>query len=185
MSQAVGFRCVMLLSGVVASTPLDVKRKVGARREDADDHAVAKVERWPNRWQTPSQFKRMLEAHKLLRGFGVALKVKGALGDLKELIPLHPDRVTVKQLNDLSLQFEYRHPNGGTQTFRQEQIFYLVGLTLDGVHGVTPITYARETFGSAIAQERHGSNLFRNGTQIGSVFKLPRGPASTTRSMLV
>ena len=176
MSQAVGFRCVMLLSGVVANTPLDIKRRVGVRREDADDHAVAKLlKRRPNRWQTPSQFKRMLQAHKLLRGFGIALKVRGALGDLKELIPLHPDRVTVKQLPNLSLQFRYRHPNGGEVTFRQEQIFYLVGLTLDGVHGVTPITYARETFGSAISQERHGSNLFRNGTQIGSVFKLPKG----------
>lgn len=172
------YACVRLLAGLPANMPLDVGRRVSETiREPASDHQVYRLmRRRPNRWQTPSQFKRMLEVHKQLRGNGYA-QIVWSLGRPIELIPLNPDRVTVRQLDDLTLEYDYVGPNGRCIVFKQREIFHLVGMTLDGVRGVTPITYARETIGAAIATERHGANVFRNGAQIGKVFKMPAGAA--------
>lgn len=175
------FACIRIRSGAIANTPLGIKRRVDDRtRADATDHAVwARLNRRPNRWQTPSQFKRMMEAHVLLRGEAYAVKVKGVGGKLLALTPLHPDRVRKVQLDDNSLAFEYAPKNGGRIVFPQEDMFNLVGLTLDGLNGVSVLTYAREAMGLSLAQEAHGSSLFRNGANVSAAFKLPAGKTLT------
>src|SRR5690606_9461663 len=136
MRVAAVYACVRIRSGVVANMPLHVKRRVDARtREDASDHPLWSIfRRRPNRWQTPSQFKRMLTAHLLLRGNAYAMIVRSR-GEVKELIPLHPDRVECKQMDDLSLVYIYSRKDGRRIELRQSEVFHLVGLTLDGVHG--------------------------------------------------
>lgn len=143
LSNAAFYAGCRLISGAVATMPLDIKRRVDERqREDASDHPVWRVlRRRPNRWQKPAQFRRQLQMHLLLRGNAYALQVRSLFGDeLKELIPLHPDRVRVEQLADLSLVYRYRRPDGSEQRFGQDQILHLVGMTLDGVSGVSVLT---------------------------------------------
>ncbi|MGE0845828.1 MAG: phage portal protein [Flavobacteriaceae bacterium] len=176
--------CVRVITGPVGNLPTDLKRKLGPReREDAEDHPLhAVLTRRPNRWQTPSQFKKMMQAHVLLRGNAYARIVRSvARRGVVELIPLHPDRVRCRQNDDLSLSFEYRRPSGGPVTFAQRDIMHLVGLTLDGVHGVSVIAYARETIKFSMAMEEHGLTTFRNGARPSSVLKHPGilGPEGT------
>lgn len=174
MRVAAVYACVRIRSGVVANMPLHIKRRVDARtREDASDHALWSIfRRRPNRWQTPSQFKRMLTAHLLLRGNAYALIVRSR-GDVKALIPLHPDRVECKQNDDLSLRYTYTRKDGRRVELQQSEMFHLVGLTLDGVHGVSVITYARETIGLSLAMEEHGATVFKNGARVSIVLKHP------------
>jgi phage portal protein BeeE len=148
MRVAAVYACVRIISGAVATLPLHIKKRVDERtRKDASDSPLWKVlRRRPNRWQTPSQFRRMLHAHLLLRGNAYAMIV-WSRGIVQELIPLHPDRVEVKQNDDLSLTYVYTRKNGTRIELPQKEVFHLVGLTLDGVHGVSALTYARETIG--------------------------------------
>jgi HK97 family phage portal protein len=168
------YACVRIRSGVVANMPLHMKRRVDARtREDASDHPLWRVfRRRPNRWQTPSQFKRMMTAHLLLRGNAYAMIVRSR-GEVKELIPLHPDRVECKQNDDLSLVYRYTRKDGRQVELKQSEVFHLVGLTLDGVHGVSVITYARETIGLSLTMENHGATIFKNGARASIVLKHP------------
>lgn len=168
------YRCVTLRAGVVANMPLHVKRRVDPRtREDASDHPLWKLlRRKPNRWQTPSQFRRMMQTHLLLRGNAYAMKVESR-GAIVELIPLHPDRVECKQLDDLSLSYAYTRKNGARVVLAQSEVMHLVGLTLDGVHGVSAITFARETIGLALAQEDHGASTFKNGARVSAALSHP------------
>lgn len=165
------FACVRIIAGAVATMPLQLKRRKSETiREDANDEPLAKVlKRRPNRWMTPSGFRRMMQAHILLRGNAYALIVRNTRKQVQALIPLHPDRVTAEQKDDLTIVYKYRRPNGATLEFPQQDIFHLIGLTLDGVNGVSVLTYARESIGLSIATTRHGSSLFRNGTQPGAV----------------
>jgi HK97 family phage portal protein len=174
MRSAAVYACVRIRSSVPANLPVDVKRRVDERtREDATDHPVWKLfRRRPNRWQTPSQFKRMLSAHLLLRGKAYALIVRSR-GVVLELVPLHPDRVKCTQNDDLSLSYVYTRKNGSRVTLKQNEVMHLVGLTLDGVHGVSVITYARETIGLSMAMESHGATIFKNGARISMVLKHP------------
>lgn len=167
------FACVRIIAGAVATMPLQLKRRTGPNtREDASDHPLHQVlSRRPNRWMTPSGFRRMLQAHLLLRGNAYALKVPNARGEVTALLPLHPDRTSSDQLDDMSIVYRYRTKAGAERIFRQDEIFHLIGLTLDGVNGVSVITYARETIGLSAAISRHGSTFFKNGTNPGAVLR--------------
>lgn len=174
MRSSAVYGSVRIISGAVATIPLHVKRRVSDReRKDMSEHPLWKIlRRKPNGWQTPSQFRKMLQAHLLLRGNAYALIVRSRR-DVLQLIPMHPDRVRCDQENDLSLVYTYTRRDGREIRLRQEEVFHLVGLTLDGVHGVSPITYARESIGLALAMENHGATMFRNGAKVGSVLKHP------------
>lgn len=172
MKVATVYACVRIISGAVANMPLDVKRRVDDRtREDASDTSLWRVlRRKPNGWQKPAVFRRMMQAHLLLRGNAYALIVRSR-GEVVQLIPMHPDRVECKQRDDLSLHYVFTKANGRKVQLEQSEVFHLVGLTLDGVHGVSAITYARETIGLSMSMENHGANVFRNGAQVSSVLK--------------
>lgn len=184
MRVAAVYACVRIISGAVATLPLHIKRRVDERtREDASDTPIWTVlRRKPNRWQTPSQFRRMLQAHLLLRGNAYAMIVRSR-GLVQELIPLHPDRVEVKQADDLVLDYAYTRQDGRRIKLAQTEVFHLVGLTLDGVHGVSAIAYARETIGLSLAMEDHGATTFRNGARVSGVLKHPNklGPEAVAR----
>jgi len=174
MRVATVYACVRLRCGVVANMPLAIKKRVDARtREDASDHPLWKLlRRRPNRWQTPSQFRRMMQAHLMLRGNAYAMKVVSR-GAVRELIPLHPDQVECVQTDDLSLEYTYTRKDGRKVRMAQADVFHLVGLTLDGVHGVSAISYARETIGLALAMEDHGSTTFRHGARVSAALSHP------------
>lgn len=175
MRVAAVFGCVRIISGAVSTMPLGIKRRVDARtREDVADHPAAAILRRPNHWQTPSAFRRMLTAHVLLRGRGYALKAKDHLGRTRALYPLHPDRVITTQNDDLTLSHRYTRRNGAQIDFRQDDIFYLTGFTLDGFTGLSIIDYARRSIGLAIDAEQHGASVFSNGASVGAALKHPK-----------
>lgn len=166
-----------ILCGPPANLPIDVKRRIDdKRREDASDTRLWKVlRRRPNRWQTPSQFKRMLQAHVILRGNGYGLIVRSTMRpfDILEIIPLNPDRVRCEQNDDLSLSYEYTRRNGGRVRIEQGEMFHLCGLTLNGFSGVSVLTYAREALGESLAMADHGGTMFRNGARVSGMLTHP------------
>lgn len=167
------WRCVNLISGKVATLPLDLKRRVGDTRQDADDHQLWNVlRRKPNGWQTSAEFRRMLQASVLLRGNGYAYIVRSA-GRIISLIPLNADNVEVKQQKDLSLVYSVTLPSGQRTILGQKDMLHLRGLTLDGVTGLPVITYARESMNLALSTESHANGLFANGTMAGGVLTHP------------
>ena len=168
------YGCVRIISGAVATMPLNLKKRIDAKtRVDAEDHSLWKVlRRKPNRWMTPSAFRRMMTTHVLLRGNAYAMIVRSR-GNVQELLPLDPDRVKVEQLDDLSLVYTYTRKKGGTLVLPQSDVFHLIGMTFDGVTGVSVLNYARESVGLAIQTEKHGAKLFKNGTTLSSIIKHP------------
>jgi HK97 family phage portal protein len=171
MRVAAVFRCVSLISGAVATMPLQLKRRTNTNttQSASGEPEASLFTRRPNRWMTASAFKRMMTAHVLLRGNAYALKVFNTAGRVRSLIPIHPDRVLVKQRADLSLEYEYTRPAGGKIDIPQSDMLHLIGLTLDGVNGVSVIQYAREAIGLSMQTEAHGATVFKNGATVGSV----------------
>ncbi len=177
MRTAAVYACVRLICGATSTMPRQLKRRVDARtREDASDHSLWEIlNRRPNVWQKPSQFVQMMQAHVLLRGNGYAKITRGVRGEVLALTPLNPDRVHTTQRDDLRKQHEWTRKDGSRFVFDQDEVMHLFGLTLDGITGVTPIRYARETIGLALAMEQHGGATFRNGAQVSGALKLPQG----------
>jgi HK97 family phage portal protein len=154
------YACVRVISGAVANLPLHIKRRVSDQvREDATDYELWRVlRRRPNGWQTPSQFRRQMQAQILLRGNAYAL-IAWSRSRVVSLIPLDPDRMEVKQGDDGVVSYRYTRKNGGIIDIPKLEIFHLVGMTLDGVNGVSPITFARETIGLSVGGAPRCDNL--------------------------
>ncbi len=168
-------RSVSLISGAVGSMPVQVRRRVGDTRREVQDHwVVPLLRRRPNKWQTPQQFKRMMQAQLLLRGNAYALKVGTARGGYSQLIPLNPDQVTVRQLDDFALEYDWISKSGQRRVLPQSDVLHLVGLTLDGVTGISVLRSAADTIGYAIDQRRHGRAVFANSTRLGGVLGHPK-----------
>lgn len=172
MRVAVAWRCVSLIAGTVATLPFGIKRRVdGARREDVSDHPLAQViSRKPNGWQTPSEFRRLMQTNLLLRGNGYALVVRSREAP-RELIPLNPDRVTVSQNSDMSLEYQVALKSGRRLALPQREVLHLRGLSFDGITGVSLMKYARESIGLSLQAEKSQASTFRHGTKFGVVLK--------------
>ena len=169
------YACVRIISSAVATMPLHIKeRRDEGQRIDASDSPLWKlVQRKPNAWQTPVQFRRQMHVHLLLRGNAYARIVR-SMGKVVALQPLHPDRVRVKQLATGELQYSYHKESGSPVILAQSEVMHLVGMTLDdGFTGVSPITYARNTIGLSISMEDHGRDTFKNGARFSSVLRHP------------
>lgn len=174
MRVAAAWRCVNIIAGTVGSLPLDlIRRESETVRRPAVGHPLRRVLTVkPNIWQTPSEFRRMMQTHLLLRGNAYALKVR--LGrEVVGLIPIVPDRVLVEQLPDLSLRYQVTRKSGELQFFTQSEILHLRGMTLDGVKGLSVISHMRESLGLALQSEMAGAKLMKNGQFTSALLKHP------------
>ena len=106
-----------------------------------------------------------------LRGNFYALKVK-VRGNVVELLPLRPEAVSVERRN-WELRYTYTDANGHSGTVGADKMLHVRGLSLDGIMGVSPIRYGRDAIGLAMATERHGARMFKNGARPGGVLKHP------------
>lgn len=174
MRVAAAWRCVNIISGTVGSLPLDLIRRESEKvRRPAAGHPLRKVLTVkPNIWQTPSEFRRMMQMHLLLRGNAYALKVRVGR-DVVGLIPIIPDRVMVEQLPDLSLRYQVTRKSGAVQFYQQSEILHLRGMSLDGVKGLSVIGHMRESLGLALQGEQAGAKLMKNGQFVSGVLTHP------------
>lgn len=171
MRVGTAWRCVNIISGACGNMPLDLNRRISAtKRAPAEDHALRRVLRRPNGWQTAQEFRKMLTAWKLLRGNGYGLKITSR-GQVIEIWPMHPDRVEPRQLDDMSIVYDYTTKSGRRVTLQQDEVLHLRGLTLDGVKGLGVIQYAREALGLAIQTEQAGARLFKQGVIVPGALK--------------
>jgi HK97 family phage portal protein len=174
MRVAAAWRCVNIIAGAVGNLPIDLIRRDGeGRRVPAVGHPLRRVLTVkPNLWQTPSEFRRLLQAHLLLRGNAYALRV-GTAGRTDALIPIHPDRVMVEQEDDTRMLYRVTTKRNGVLMLRQGEVLHLRGLSLDGYRGLSVLSHMRESLGVALQAEQASARLFKNGTMAGSAFKHP------------
>jgi HK97 family phage portal protein len=170
------YKCIKVISETIGMLPLHMYR-TGANnhRERVQDNPIARLlATRPNRWQTPMQFRMMVEAHRSMRGNGYARIVHSANGEPEELIPLHPDRVTPEVAANGLPRYQIKNPDGThRETLVQGEILHLTGLSLDGYVGINPIQAEREAIGSAISARDYGSRFWANDARPPFWIKIP------------
>jgi len=174
MRVAAAWRCVNIIAGTIGTLSLDLVRRVDEDvRRPAVGHPLRRVLTVkPNGWQTPSEFRRVMQAHLLTRGNAYALKVVAG-PQVVGLIPIHPDRVIVDQLSDYSMEYRVTRKDGTQERFTQGEIFHLRGLSFDGVKGLSVLSHMRESIGLALRSEMAGAEIMRNGQVTGGTLEHP------------
>ena len=169
------YGCVRVLAETLAQVPLDLYRNTGdGGKKKAKDHPLYRVlHSSPNDWQTSFEWRELMQGHISLRGNGYNFINRLRSGEVRELLPIHPDRVKSEQQDNYKIKYTISMGDGERE-FNQNQILHLRGLSSNGVNGLSPITLLRETVGVALAAERHGAKLFGNGTTLSGVLKHPQ-----------
>jgi HK97 family phage portal protein len=168
------FACVRVLSESVAGLPLHVYRRDGDNRERAADHPLYQVlHDQPNPLQTSYEFRQLLMVWLLLHGNAFAEIVRDAAGNVTELWPLQPNRVTVKA-KDGGITYQYMTPGGGTTSLPFASVLHLKGLSTDGFMGLSPIAAARQSIGLSLVAEKFGASYFGKGSRVGGVITMPQ-----------
>ena len=175
MQSAAVYSCVQVLAQSIGMLPLCVYAidDAGIRRRATNHRLWALLQDQPNSFQTAVEFFEMMSAHLCLRGNAYALINRNAKGQILELIPLHPDQVSVQMQTDYRLRYGCTLEGGQRMALATGDVFHVRGLTLNGWLGISPIAYVREAIGLAMATERFGATLFRNGAKMGGVLEHP------------
>ncbi|MCF4152609.1 phage portal protein [Dethiosulfovibrio sp. F2B] len=174
MQSSAVYSCVGLISESVATLPLKIyRRRNDGGRDEARDHPLWSVfNSCPNDWMTAFELREYLLQHLALRGNAYCYKVRDGSGRVRELLPIHPGMVSVKQERDWSLVYSVTFLDGSVRRLGSDDIWHLRYRTLDGYTGVSPIAYHRDTIGLAITATKHGGRLIKNGARPSGVLSI-------------
>lgn len=170
------FACVRVLAETIASLPLHVYRRLpGGGKARAPEHKLYHLlHDQPNEWQTSFEFREQLMGHLCLRGNAYAEIVPGVRGTVNELLPIHPDRVSVYRLINKRLQYEVRDPfTNRKRILSQDMVLHLRGLSSDGMLGLNPIEMQRDVIGNARATDIQAGAFFKQGMRPSGVLQHP------------
>lgn len=176
MAIATVYGCVSLIAETIAMLPLRLYEREGDYETIAEGHPVDDLLfRRPNAVQTPTEWKRLMAVSVAMRGNGFSL-VNRWRGAARSVVPLLSGRMAIRQLTDLTAQYQYTHYEGKYEEFYtgDGEVMHFRGLSTDGVRGLSPIAAARNQLGLAMVQEQHASRLFTQGAQPMGVLKSQR-----------
>lgn len=171
--------CVRVIAEGVAQLPLRLMQEApdGRTRVPAKGHSLYRLlHRQPNEWMTSFEWRELMLVHAALTGNAYSLVMRDGRGGVREMLPLPPASVKVKQETDWSLVYEVTFPGGRIDKVRPSGMFHLRGPSWDGVQGMDAVRQAREAIGLAAAAESNQATFFGNGGQ-------PSGILSTDRDL--
>ncbi|MFT4174078.1 MAG: phage portal protein [Rhodocyclaceae bacterium] len=179
------YACVSAIAETIASLPLITYRRDGDSRTPATEHPLYGVlHDIPNPHQSAIEFREWMTACVLLRGNAYARIVRGWDGQVRELWPIHPSRVSVLRVGD-NVAYEYADRKGQVHRLLAHEILHLRHRAGDEcLLGVTPIHAAKEVIELSISERDHGNATFRNGARLSGILKFPQKLKPEQRTQL-
>lgn len=165
--------CVKLIAETVASLPLTVYRVGPNGRTVAQRHWLqvllsGKV----NRYQTRIEFLETLLLNLVMTGNAYVLLQRDAGGQIIGMLPLMSAQMRVQLMSDGSVTFEYTE--GADVSVLSSRSIWHLKLMGNGIVGMSPLEYQRNTLGIAQGAEKAVSKIYRNGGKPSGVLKLDR-----------
>lgn len=171
------YACIKIISSHVAMLPLQCfyLDRQGNRIREKRHPVSTLIETRPNPYQTPFEFKQILEAHRQLYGNAFAEIVYGADGYPIGLYPLNPrNTVLQKDFDEGKLWCIVSVPNSGVYKIPYENIIHLKAMNLSGLMGMSPIDVVREQIGVQLASQKYLGKFYANGTMSRGILKIPQ-----------
>lgn len=165
MQLAAVYRCVSILSGTIASLPLQIKRKQdGYFAVDEKNELYGILTRRPNSRQ--NSFDMIQNAIiQMVNNGNAYIFIRTSFGDVSGLILCSNNSVAYDKIsNRYVISDAINHISG---TFEADQIIHLRNKSLDGGYtGVSTITYAHRVLSIAASADNQNLQTFQNGTKV-------------------
>lgn len=173
LSLSAVYRAVALVAGTIGTLPLRTLR------QDPDSGMLTRQPSFLDTTPggpdgpTPMNWKETCVAHMLLHGDAFLRHIYGGAGQLIGLEPIHPACVQVefpKPGDDLwpygGKWYRVSLLDGRQLVLDKRDMTQVMGLSLDGVRGISVIAAARNGLGTALAGDRSAARMFSQGALI-------------------
>jgi HK97 family phage portal protein len=155
------YACVNLIADTIASLPFRLMRETEEGTVYVPGLIDDLVRRAPNGDYNSYTFRKAMLTQLLLRGNAYVLPIREG-NSLSGFELVDTDLVEV-DTTDGVLRYQVHLTNGVKLRLKPSQIIHLKLWTLDGIQGVSPITYARETIGTSMAATKHLGSFYGRG----------------------
>ncbi|WP_417536110.1 phage portal protein [Methylophaga sp.] len=166
------YDCVMVIAETLAQLPFILYEREGENKKRAvNERLYSLLHDMPNDFQTSFDYRLNKTMQILLHGVGYSFINRANNGDVLELLPMRSNKVEFKQNKDFSLSYVFTDVDNNPIPLRQDQVFRILGSTLDGITPMSPIEMHRQTIGIASAADKHAALMFRNGGKMSGVLQ--------------
>lgn len=159
------YRAVSLIAGTMAALPWKTYRTL-------PDDTRQRVPSWidnagASAGLSPFAWRELLLTHAAMWGNWYGVHVYGGAGQIVDMVPCHPARVQV-EVDRTSGERTYRVSlaSGEQRTFTALDLTHIMGLSTDGIRGVSPLSVARNAIGSGLAGDEAAARMFESGALI-------------------
>lgn len=162
------YDCVNILSQSIASLPFSVYKRETSKgkvlNNKAFDHPLYSIlHDEPNSEMTSYTWRVVVMVHLALRGNHYSQIIRNNAGKVVGIYPLFPEKMSIVRVESGELRYLYQHDKYGTVPLYPNEVLHILGMTMEGSIGMSPIEYNRHTIGASIAMEEFGGTLFKNG----------------------
>lgn len=171
MKYSAVFACNRVLAETLASMPaMEYRKKPDGTREHTTETAAYDIlHNEPNSDMAPFSFKESLMGAINLSGNAVCQRLLNPSGELRGLYPLQDVHIS---RDGGQLQYtvgsDPRRP-----VLERSQVFHIPGISLDGIIGMSPISYVAEAIKLGLSYEKFGVNFYKNGAHSTGAFSTP------------
>lgn len=168
------YGAVTLISQVLSMLPFPVYRRVDGGKEKDRSHPLWPIlMEQPNRYQTPKEFKEYQQNAVLLTGnaYGEIISTGGQA--VAEVLPRKPDSVRPFMAPNGERAYEITEDNGQTRIILQDEMWHIMGPSLDGISGLSPVEYHARTIGTSILAGVYEEKFFENDARPGIILTHP------------
>jgi len=169
-SRLTAFWCgTRILAETLASVPLCVYERVGRGRVKAVDHPLYPILHDELNDEMSSMFGReVMQAQLIYHGNAYARILRAGSGEVGELWPLISQRVQPKREKGRKV-FQALLNDGSIETFQQDEILQIPGLSFDGLKGKSVIGAARDALGVGLAAQDYAGTFYKTGGRVPGV----------------
>lgn len=181
LRHSVVFACNRVLSESIASLPLVLyKEDENGNRNKAKEHPLYNLlNSNPNSEVTTMQWRETMVTNINLRGNHFSQIIRNMKGEILSIWGLDTTRIEAKRLSSTgeivyiyNYDMDINAKNPKKAVFKFDEILHVAGLSLDGICGISPISYERESIGLSIAMEEFGARYFKNGANASGAFSI-------------
>ncbi len=164
--------CVKLIAETVASLPFGIWEKREGGRIPADRHPLSLLFAGRvNRYQTRVEFWETVLLNLITHGNAYCV-IQRVGGRIIGLLPIMSSQVETKLLADGSVVHQYVH-DAGVDVLASASVWH-IKLMGNGIVGMSPLAYQRQTLGIAQAAEGAVTKIYRNGAKPSGVLSMDR-----------
>lgn len=168
------YACVQVISETLAQLPLVLFQRTMDRKDRAySNRLYGLLHDMPNDFQTSFEFRQTKTAQIVTRGTAYSYINRSVTGDILEILPMLPSQVKMVQDKNYKLSYIFTDAEGSEIPLRQDQVWRIIGMSLDGVTGLSPLEYHRQTVGISLAADKHTALTFKNGAKMTGILKHP------------